>query len=466
MKKLLKAALLTIIGLISVTTVQAASPGYVSGQLIIGFTAGSGTDVLYDLGAASALTNGETWNLSTLLTNRTLAIQNWGVIGNGPYTGTSTSTNWVTSVVGSTPQPINSGYTGFNKIINATAAICTGNGQGPYAFATYPIYAGESGSDAYSDANSWYKQATANATATTSYYVVTANDPTVLGVTDAYFWSELNDGATMTLLGVFTLGTNSVLTYHTLLAGFTGTPTTGSAPLQVVFSDASVGSGVGTNWLWNFGDGHSITNTTSANVTNTYVAAGTNTVTLVVTAAGVASTNIMANYIVVTNGAVTAPVAAFSVASTNVFATQSVVFTNTSTGSFTNSAWKFGNGINVSITNSVGVNVTNTYATAGLYTNTLQVFGAGGASATVTNRIVVSPLPNLGNVTLATGKYIFSGTNCPAGVKYRILTSTNLTLAITNWTPVFTNTFLGNGSYAYTNNSPTNAAAYFLMVSP
>ncbi len=555
MRKLLKAALLATLGLIGVTAVHATTY-YVEGHLILGFTTGGGTDVLYDLGAASSLTNGKTWNLTTNLTGRTLAVQYWGVIGNNSA-GSPYKTNWVTTAVGATPNSSSGPL--FNKMDQAMISLCQGTTTAN--FPTYPIFAGESGSDAASDANSWYSQVAGNiggggtgsGTAPT-YYNTTANDPTVLGTNNAYFWSELTDNATMTLLGVFTLDAKTNLTYNTLFAGFTGTPTTGSAPLQVVFSDASVGSGVGTNWVWNFGDGHSITNTTSANVTNTYVVAGTNTVTLIVTAAGVASTNQQIAYVVVTNAAVTAPVASFQATTpTNGFAPLTVGFTNTSTGSFTNSVWNFGNG--TIITNLTGGNVTNTYAVAGTNTVTLTVKGAGGSSTNIlTNYIVVTnaavaapvasfqattptngfapltvgftntsagsftnsvwnfgngtivtnltggnvtntyaavgtntvilvvngsggsstnklvnyiaalPAPNLvaTNLSTANGKLVFSCPNSPAGVQYRILSTTNLTLPVASWTPVFTNTFPN----PYTNSSLTNAGAFFRLVSP
>jgi hypothetical protein len=70
-------------------------------------------------------------------------------------------------------------------------------------------------------------------------------------------------------------------------------------------------------------------------------------------------------------------------------------------------------------------------------------------------------------VTLSGGRLVFSGTNCPAGAQYRILTSTNVAWPLSSWIPVVTNTFLGNGSYSYTNsNSTTNPAAFFRLVSP
>ena len=79
-------------------------------------------------------------------------------------------------------------------------------------------------------------------------------------------------------------------------ASFTGTPTNGVAPLTVVFTNNSIASGSITN-VWNFGNGISITNTTAANVTNTFVAAGNYTIALTVNGPGGFSTNRILNYI-------------------------------------------------------------------------------------------------------------------------------------------------------------------------
>ncbi|HLN75838.1 MAG TPA: LamG-like jellyroll fold domain-containing protein [Nocardioidaceae bacterium] len=58
-------------------------------------------------------------------------------------------------------------------------------------------------------------------------------------------------------------------------AAFTGTPTSGSAPLNVSFTDQSTGSP--TSWSWTFGDGGT---STAQNPTHTYNQAGTYTVSL------------------------------------------------------------------------------------------------------------------------------------------------------------------------------------------
>jgi PKD repeat protein len=171
---------------------------------------------------------------------------------------------------------------------------------------------------------------------------------------------------------------------------------------------------------------------------------------------------------VISNAVPPAPVAGFSGTPTNIFVTQSVVFTNTSTGSFTNSAWNFGDSHTANLSGaSVSNSVSNTYTNAGAYTVQLIVTGAGGSGTnTQVNYIVVKPKPTLGKPVFSGGNFVFGGTNGPAGVQYRILTSTNVALPLASWTPVLTNVFANDGSYGYTNSAPTNKASFFLLVSP
>ena len=244
------------------------------------------------------------------------------------------------------------------------------------------------------------------------------------------------------------------------VAGFSGTPTGGFAPLQVVFTNTSTGSF--TNSAWSFGDGNVATNTTGANVTNTYAAPGSYTVILTVSGPGGVSSLTNTAYVVVQSGV---PTAGFTGTPTGGFAPLQVAFTDGSTGSITNWAWSFGDGH--SVTNSSNAGVTNSYAAAGSYTVSLAVSGPGGTgSKTNTAYIVVSPKPALGKPVLSGGNFMFSGTNGPAGVQYRILSTTNVAAALTNWTPVLTNVFGSDGSYGYTNASPTNNAKFFILVSP
>jgi PKD repeat protein len=69
------------------------------------------------------------------------------------------------------------------------------------------------------------------------------------------------------------------------IAAFSATPTTGSAPLAVQFTDASTGN-IST-WAWSFGDG---TSSTARSPQHTYTAAGTYTASLTVTGPGGSAT--------------------------------------------------------------------------------------------------------------------------------------------------------------------------------
>lgn len=159
----------------------------------------------------------------------------------------------------------------------------------------------------------------------------------------------------------------------------------------------------------------------------------------------------------------------FSASTTSGTAPFKVVFSNTATNptGVTNWVWNFGNG--TSITNTTGANVTNTYASAGTYTVTLTLNGPNGSSEVyLANYIVVTggstPTPVFTSELLSGGKLIVNGTNGTSSAQFRILQSTNLITG--NWQPVYTNTFLGNGNFSYTNSSPTNAASFYRLVTP
>ena len=94
--------------------------------------------------------------------------------------------------------------------------------------------------------------------------------------------------------------TPATVTTPAPVAGFSGTPTSGSPPLSVTFADAS--TGYITNWVWNLGDGTSVTNATSASVTHTYGSGGPYTVSLTVKGPGGANTNTKSGYIVASSG--------------------------------------------------------------------------------------------------------------------------------------------------------------------
>jgi PKD repeat protein len=78
------------------------------------------------------------------------------------------------------------------------------------------------------------------------------------------------------------------------VANFTGTPTSGAAPLTVQFTDTSTGNP--TSWSWNFGDG---TTSTAQNPSHVYASAGTYDVSLTATNLAGSDSKTVADYITV-----------------------------------------------------------------------------------------------------------------------------------------------------------------------
>jgi PKD repeat protein len=229
--------------------------------------------------------------------------------------------------------------------------------------------------------------------------------------------------------------TNYITVFAPVVAGFSGGPTSGVAPLVVTFTNLSSGA---TNYAWAFGDGNTSTN---ANPVNTYSNAGTYSVALTATGAGGSNSLTLTNYIVVF-----APVvASFSGGPTNGVAPLAVTFTNSSSGA-TNYAWAFGDG-----NTSTNASPANTYSNAGTYSVTLAVTGAGGTnSLTRTNYITV----------LAPVVAGFSGAPT-SGVAPLLVTFTNLSSGATNYAWAFgdgntssnanpVNTYSNAGTYSVT----------------
>ena len=158
------------------------------------------------------------------------------------------------------------------------------------------------------------------------------------------------------------------------------------------------------------------------------------------------------------------PVASFTATPTIVFATQSVAFTDTSSGNITNWVWSFGDGSSVTTSSDIA---SHAYAATGTYTVSLTAYGPGGSS-TISQSVSVTvyPQPTLGIPVLSAGSLTLSGTGGIPNVQYRILTSTNVALPLADWTPIATNTFASDGSYSYTQSFLTNAASFFLLVTP
>jgi PKD repeat protein len=192
---------------------------------------------------------------------------------------------------------------------------------------------------------------------------------------------------------------NYIVVIAPVVAGFSGGPTSGVAPLAVTFTNSSSGA---TNYAWAFGDGNTSTN---ANPVNTYSSAGTYSVSL--TATGPGGTNMLtrANYIVVIAPVVTG----FSGGPTSGVAPLAVTFTNSSSGA-TNYAWAFGDG-----NTSTNANPVNTYSNAGTYSVSLTATGAGGTDTlTRTNSVLVGAASTLTSIAVTPATpTLFSGAQQP-----------------------------------------------------
>ena len=205
------------------------------------------------------------------------------------------------------------------------------------------------------------------------------------GGASSYFWT-FGDGHTSTstnpvntysnagtytvTLGATNNGVGNTMTISNYIvvtpapaAGFTGTPTTGIAPVKVTFSNTSSNA---TSYVWNFGDGNTSTN---VNPSDTYTNVGSYNVTLQAIGSGATNTLTLTNYVVVSP----VPAASFSAAPTNGFTPITVSFSNTSSNA-TSYVWIFGDG-----STATNANPTHTYTATNTtaYTVTLQAISSG-----------------------------------------------------------------------------------------
>ena len=184
-----------------------------------------------------------------------------------------------------------------------------------------------------------------------------------------------------------------VETFTAPVADFVANPTTGSAPLNVNFTDATANAV--TSWLWDFGDPHALpgkNTSTEQNPQHRYQVPGTYTVSL--TASGPGGTDVEQKQ----NLIVLPPIAAFSAVIGGVTprgqvlpdgeAPFTVDFKDLSLGNVISWSWNFGNRTSSQRNPSV------TYTAAGTYSVSLTVTSPAGVSDTETRPglVVVRPL--------------------------------------------------------------------------
>ena len=174
-------------------------------------------------------------------------------------------------------------------------------------------------------------------------------------------------------------------------ASFTATPTTGTAPLTVNFTDTSTGGP--TSWAWAFGDGGT---STAQSPSHTYTGNGTFTATLTATN-GQGSTSSSRT---ITVSQPTAPTASFTATPTTGSVPLTVNFTDTSTGGPTSWAWDFGDG-----GTSTAQSPSHTYTSTGTFTASLTATNGQGSTST-TRSITVNTAPTEFTVPLEADTYV------------------------------------------------------------
>jgi hypothetical protein len=216
MKRLIRISMQIPAALALMTT--AVNAQYASGDLVAGFTSGSGNDLVYDLGRYSNITDGQTWSIGSALTNSpgsytSLGNLNWGVVGTISL-GLSGSLKTVYSTVPGAQAtiPVNvPNTTTFNGIRTSVDTI------GQF------ITSGSAGIDAASDPASWNGETIVGGSGTffNNYGSATPNDPN--SATPATFTSGTvvedlygvkADNTSGTLLGTFTLDPTGKLTFN------------------------------------------------------------------------------------------------------------------------------------------------------------------------------------------------------------------------------------------------------------
>ncbi len=172
--------------------------------------------------------------------------------------------------------------------------------------------------------------------------------------------------------------------------------------LTVTFNASASSDPDGTilGYQWNFGDGTTVLNTTSATVTHVYANSGTFMVNLIVldsrgTVSTVVSQNISVAPIPVANKA---PAAQFTVATVldNAAGFNATLSTDID-GTITSYAWNFGEPLSNTNT-ATGNSATHVYGRTGSFVVTLTVTDNGGLTASSTQTVNIGSFPNVNPV--------------------------------------------------------------------
>jgi hypothetical protein len=209
---ILKGALLATTAAAAVSSAQAQTPNpvplagaYQQGNLLAGFTTGSGNDLIVNLGSlSSVLVNGNVWNLTAALSLNGISFPSftsasWGVIG----VSTTGSKTYSTAAVGNTPNNINN-IGNFNSVKSAAGDLGSDlngtTGLGNPAAANAGNGSWNNGTLIGTDSLSW------GANAGNPNDLVTTDLSPGNRMSEDFYFSPIGASATQTQLSQFSLG--------------------------------------------------------------------------------------------------------------------------------------------------------------------------------------------------------------------------------------------------------------------
>lgn len=182
--------------------------------------------------------------------------------------------------------------------------------------------------------------------------------------------------ATPVLAGNTLTVTGDILSAAPPDADFTATPTSGTAPLTVHFTDASTGTI--SDWAWDF-DNDGTADSTLQNPTFTYTNPGNYAVRLTVTGPGGSDSEKKPHFITVKKS-VHRPIARFTQDTYIESAPLTVQFTDRSLYSPTSWEWSYSEGGESWIQFSTEQNPEYTFTNRGVYLTRLKASNAGGST--------------------------------------------------------------------------------------
>jgi hypothetical protein len=118
------------------------------------------------------------------------------------------------------------------------------------------------------------------------------------------------------------------------------------------------------------------------------------------------------------------------------------------------------------LTNGVAGSVATALLPVGTNTITGAYSGNGNYLPGTNNlsQVVVLVNPQFSPVSIGANGLVMSGSGGLANGSYYILTSSNMTLPLSQWTPLLTNQFNNNGNFNFTNTANTNAPQDFYLL--